>query len=498
MKGVVASGHRRVTEVACRVLATGGNAFDAAVAAGFASPVAEPALTSLGGGGFLLAHTAAGHQILFDFFVDTPGRGRPARDREPHFLPVTVRFPASEQVFNVGLGSVAVPGNVRGLLHVHRRLGRLPLAEVLAPAVELAREGTELEERQAYFLALLQPIMTLTPAGRALFALGGRYRGRGERFANPELATFLETLPRDGERELYEGGLAARVARDMREGGGGLGEADLAAYRVVERAPLAGRYRGRTLLTNPPPSPGGVLLALSLRLLEEHSVVPFGSGEHLATLVAVMREVDLLREREGTDCGAPPEAALAASLARVRRSSGGTTHVSVCDAEGNVASMTTSNGEGSGYVMPGTGIMLNNMLGEEDLHPHGFHAATPGERVASMMAPSILLDGGRVVLALGSGGSKRIRTALLQVVSDVIDFAMDVRSAVEAPRLHWDGRCVQVEPGWSTPALEALRRREAVNLWPVQDVYFGGVHAAAPDGDAAGDPRRGGHAARVV
>ena len=170
----VASGHPEVTAAASVILGAGGNAFDAAVAAGFAAAVAEPALTSLGGGGFLLARAASGQTTLFDFFVDTPGRRLPARRLEPHFLPVTVRFPASEQEFNVGLGSVATPGALRGYLHVHRRLGRLPLAEVLAPAARLAREGLPITAKQAYFLDLLTPIMTLTTAGRALYQPEGR------------------------------------------------------------------------------------------------------------------------------------------------------------------------------------------------------------------------------------------------------------------------------------------------------------------------------------
>jgi gamma-glutamyltranspeptidase / glutathione hydrolase len=497
--GIVAAGHPAVAEAAACVLRAGGNAFDAAVAAGFASAVAEPALTSLGGGGFLLARTAEGWEALFDFFVDTPGRGLAPGALDPHFLPVVVRFPASEQVFNVGLGSVAVPGNVRGFLHVQRRLGRLPLRETLAPAVALARDGIELNAPQAYFLSLLEPIMTLTERGRSLFAPGGRYARRGARLRNLDLASFLASLAGDGERELYEGAIARQVAREMREGGGLLTEADLRAYRVVERDPARATYRGIRLLTNPPPSFGGSLLAFSLRLLEacELRALPPGSAPHLVRLVAVMQEADRRREAVLARPASPAGALLHESLERVRTASGGTTHVSVADAEGNVASMTTSNGEGSGYLVPGTGVMLNNMMGEDDLHPDGFHASPPGLRVASMMAPSVLLDGSRPRVVLGSGGSKRIRTALLQVISRVVDFDQDLRDAVEEPRVHWDGTCVQAEPGFAPEALARLRERWSVNEWPVRDIYFGGAHAVSPDGAAAGDPRRGGSTARV-
>jgi len=498
-KGVVASGHEGVTGAACEALRSGGNAFDAAVAAGFASAVAEPALTSLGGGGFLLARTAGGGSVLFDFFADTPGRGLPEQALEPHFLPVTVRFPGCDQLFNVGLGSVAVPGNLRGFLHVHRRLGQLPLVEVIAPAVRLAREGLLLNARQAYFLDLLKPIMTLTPNGCALFEPEDHYLQAGDRFTNPELAAFLETLPEVGDREFYEGEIARRIVQDMGQGGGLLTAADLAGYTVIEREPLSIDYRGLRLLTNPPPAFGGSLIALSLRLLEAGamSAWPFGSPAHLARLVAVMVEVDRLRQQGYLDSATCPDAMIAASVNRVRTAAGGTTHVSVCDAQGNAASMTTSNGEGSGYLAPGTGVMLNNMMGEDDLHPDGFHASPPGQRVASMMSPSLLLDGEAVRLAFGSGGSKRIRTAMLQVLSAVVDFGMSVHEAVEAPRLHWDGECVQAEPGFAESALQALEPRWPVNRWAVRNVYFGGVHSVSPAGEGAGDPRRGGSAVVV-
>jgi gamma-glutamyltranspeptidase/glutathione hydrolase len=496
MKSGVASGHPQVCEAACEVLRTGGNAFDAVVAAGFASAVAEPALTSLGGGGFLLARTAHGQATLFDFFVNTPGYGLNPGQLEPHFLPMTVRFPGCEQIFNIGLGSAAVPGNLRGYLHVHSRLGRLPLAEIVAPAVKLAREGVILNAKQAYFLDLLRPIMTLSPAGCVLFQPDGRYLQEGDHYTNPQLAAFLEALPEGGEQEFYQGEIARRIAHDMKVGQGLITGADLAAYRVIERQPLAIDYRGFRLLTNPLPSFGGSLIALSLKLLESCKVdqLSFGSAAHLALLVTVMAEVERCRNEGFKGLEDLCETELAKSLERIRYACGGTTHISVCDAEGNTASMTTSNGEGSGYVVPGMGIMLNNMLGEDDLHPDGFHASPPGMRVASMMSPSLLLRGEQVRLVLGSGGSKRIRTAMLQVISHVVDFDMSIKGAVEAPRLHWDGTHVQIEPGFPGTTLATLQQRWTVNQWSVQDVYFGGVNAVSPFGEGAGDPRRGGHA----
>ncbi len=498
--GRVASGHPLVTAAAAEILSAGGNAFDAAVAAGFAAAAAEPALTSLGGGGFLLARTADGRARVYDFFVDTPGRGRALADVEPHFVPVTLRFPASEQTFNVGLGSVAVPGNLAGFLQVHETLGRLSLRSVVAPAVRLAREGVPVNARQAYFLSLLAPILTLTPGAAAIFAPKGRTPAEGELLCNPDLAETLENLPEDLGSRFYEGVTAERLVEDMDGGAGLVTREDLSAYRVIAREPLSFEYRGQRVLTNPPPSLGGALIALSFSLLEKIDLagVRFGSPEHLAAWISVMQEVESLRAAGEVPSFSTDAVALEGGTGRVRRFQRGTTHVSVADREGNVASLTTSNGEGSGYVVPGTGIMLNNMLGEDDLHPDGFHASPPGERVASMMAPSVLLEDDRVRLVVGSGGSKRIRTAIFQVLSSVVDFGLSARDAVEAPRVHWDGERIQAEPeAVDAEAARLVAGLGPLNAWPERDVYFGGVHAVEPGRDGAGDPRRGGSAMEV-
>jgi len=484
-RGAVASGHPCVSEAAAELLRAGGNAFDAAVAAGFAAAAAEPMFTSLGGGGFLLARTAAGRETLFDFFADTPGRG--AGTCEPHFVPMTVRFPAQDQLFNIGLGSVAVPGTLAGLLHVHEALGRRALADAIAPTVRLAREGVVQIAHQAYALKLLEPIHTLTRRCARLYDPGGRTPEEGERLANPALADLLERLPAEGAAAFYAGDVARGVEEEMREGGGLLTAADLAAYRVIERRPLLADHAGRRVLTNPPPARGGALLAFSLGV---HAALPkpdWDASDRVLALVEVMREVE--RRREG---GLPLDAADAA-----RRASGGTTHVSVIDAEGNAASLSLSNGEGSGYVAPGTGILLNNMLGEDDLHPDGFHVSPPGERIASGMAPTLVLEDGAPRFALGSGGSKRIRTAIAQVLLASLDHGLPLRECVEAPRLHWDGECVQLEPGFPKAAVAALEARYPVNAWPERNLYFGGVHAVAGPGEAAADPRRDGATAVV-
>lgn len=488
------------------MLESGGNAFDAAVAAGFAGSVAEPALTSLGGGGFLLARTSEGRTALFDFFVNTPGKGGSARRGQPHFFPVTVEFPGSSQVFNIGLGSVAVPGTLAGLLHVHRLLGTLPLKEVLAPAIEYASRGIELNRHQAYFLDLLRPIMLHSEEGRSLFLKeDGSFVKEGDTITNPDLAAFLEELASssgEAAREIYEGMTGRKLVSEMERGGGLLTMEDLEDYEVVQRRPLSVDFKGFRLLTNPPPSFGGFFISIGLAILDRLPMDSCGFGElpHLFFLASSMQKVEECRKGLGTRLEMPEgpwflEQAQAILEAFGPGFSRGTTHVSITDGLGNAASMTTSNGEGSGCYIPGTGIMLNNMMGEDDLHPEGFHSAPPGIRVASMMSPSLLMRDDRLVLVLGSGGSKRIRTAITQVLLDWTVYEMGITDAVEAPRIHWDGQVLQVEPGLSGRSLEGLSDAFELNVWDRKDVYFGGVHAVDPiKGEAAGDSRRGGAA----
>jgi gamma-glutamyltranspeptidase / glutathione hydrolase len=498
-KSIVASGHTLVSDSAGAILAAGGNAFDAVVAAGFASTLVEQTLTSLGGGGFLLGHSEEYNQdLFFDFFVDTPGCGRLQSEVEPHFFPVTVQFSGAPQDFNVGLGSVAVPGTVKGLLHVHQKLGRMPLQDVVQPAIELAR-GHRLNCRQAYFLSLLRPITTMFPEGKELYGDGDSALVEGDILRNHKAAVFLEQLIDDLGDSFYRGDIAKAIDEDMRNGNGLLTLEDLSSYKVIERAPLKLPYRDAKFLTAPAPSIGGLLIGLSLALQGAHKVpeCSWDSTEHLMNTLGLMQEVEILREQGITTVGQFEEflendGLFSASVNQYRLFSRGTTHVSIADSEGNCASMTCSNGEGSGYFAPGTGIMLNNMMGEDDLHPDGFHSSPPGQRVASMMSPSMLVKDGRVELVIGSGGSKRIRTAISQVLVQVTDFNRPLQKAVDAPRLYWDGSCLQVEPGFSVEAMNALKERVDVNIWDEIDVFFGGVHAVVPGCEGAGDLRRGG------
>lgn len=507
--GAVAAGHELTADAAADMLRAGGNAFDAALAALCAACVAEPVLCSLGGGGFMLARTAAGETTVFDFFTHTPRRRRP--EDELDFFPIHADFGTARQEFHIGLGAIATPGVVRGLFDIHRRLGSMPMTEIVTPAVEHARRGVVLNALQAYIFRVVAPIYTATPEALAIYGGGrgdGQPAGEGDRVVQPQLADTLEALAREGDDLFYRGEIAAEIDRACRQGGGHLGRDDLEHYRVAHRAPLHLDYRGARFATNAPPASGGLLIGFALRLLDQAppGKWSFGSRQHLTLLAEVMDQTNRARVEArldaGVEAGAPrllDPALLERYRRHVRGRAGalrGTTHISVMDRHGNLASLTLSNGEGCGRMLPGTGVMLNNMLGEEDINPGGFHRWTPGQRMTSMMSPSMLQwPDGRTV-ALGSGGSNRIRSAILQVVSNLADFGMEVEDAVQAPRIHFEGGRLSVEDLFGGNVVRALAAAHAdTHVWEERNLFFGGVHAVEFDGRCfrgAGDGRRGG------
>ncbi|GBE40733.1 acylase ACY 1 [bacterium BMS3Bbin09] len=502
MKGAVATGHPLTAMAATEMLSAGGNAFDAAVAAGFASVVAEPSLTSLGGGGFMLAHIEEKEDILFDFFVNTPGLGNNEKIK-PVMTPANIVFPECSQVFHIGLGSVAVPGMLKGLLHIHRRLCTLPIKTILVPALSYLKEGVETIGPQDIFLDLLKPIFTSTDYGKKIHTINGQYIKLHDKIFNPLLKDFYEEIA-ENRCNIYSGKTAQKLVEAMKEHNGMVTLEDLAAYEVIERKPLRIKYRDREILTNPPPASGGIMLALSMHFLEniDLSRHPRNSEEILITLVELMKEMQPSRILKNgnhitypflNDVTAPLIESFKKSVSKKTFiSTQGTTQISVVDEKGNAASMTTSNGSGSGCYIPGTGIMLNNMMGEDDLHPDGFFSSPPNIRVSSMMTPTITLKNGRVSTVLGSGGSKRIKTAILQVLINIIDFEYSLKDAAESPRVHFEDGVVHAEPGIPAGTIEKLRKHYKVHQWDKKNMYFGGVHCVNTEMEGWGDSRRGG------
>ncbi|HXV05700.1 MAG TPA: gamma-glutamyltransferase [Solirubrobacterales bacterium] len=496
MRGVVAAGHPITAEVGAGVLREGGNAVDAAVAAVLASFAVESPLTGFGAGGFMMVH-GAGETVLIDFFVAAPGKDGIERGAE--LVPVPVEFdPETIQTFYVGPASCGVPGTAAGLELALRRFGSAPLAALARPAIALAREGAPVNAEQAYILDILWPIHRRLEGTRELYAPGGRPLGEGDTFRFPELAEALERFGAEGAEPFYRGEVAAALSDFVVRGGGTLGPTDLASYEAVPRRPIGVRFRGTEVLTNPPPSSGGILIAYCLGLLER-----LGERSGVEQLVAAMGAANAARDKAFAEAlyGEELHAALLDPERLDLRAGdllGSTTHIAVLDDAGMCASVTCSNGSGSGVLAPGTGVILNNMLGEEDLNPLGFHAIAPGRRVPSMMAPTVVLRDGEIELGLGSAGSNRIRSAILQTIVRAVEEGMGAGEAVRAPRLHFEQGIVQAEPGIDEEALARIEARGVpVFRRPRINLFFGGVQAVARDaanGDysGGGDPRRGG------
>jgi gamma-glutamyltranspeptidase/glutathione hydrolase len=497
--GVVAAGHPLTAEVGAQVLREGGNAVDAAVCAVLASFAVESPLTGFGAGGFMMVHRG-GETTLLDFFVAAPGRDGIERGAE--LVPVQVHFDAETvQTFYVGPVSCGVPGTAVGLEEALRRFGSVPLAELVKPGVSLAREGAPVNAEQAYILDILEPIHARLEGTRELYAPAGRTLREGEVFRFAELAEALERFGAEGAEPFCRGEIAAALSEYVVKHGGTLGPEDLAGYETVERQPIRTSFRDTEVLTNPPPSSGGILIAYCLGLLER-----LGGSSGPEQLVAAMGAANAARGEAFAealyDDGLEASLLDSGSLDRAAGDLlGSTTHISVLDRDGMCANVTCSNGSGSGVLVPGTGVILNNMLGEEDLNPLGFHSIAPGRRVPSMMAPTVVLRGGEIEIGLGSAGSNRIRSAILQTIVRAVEQGMGAGEAVRAPRLHFEQGAVQAEPGIDEEALARIEargipvlRRPAINL------FFGGTQAVARErGSGAlsggGDPRRGGSVA---
>jgi len=470
MQGVVAAGDRHTARAAAEVMRAGGNAVDAAVAGAFAAFVAEPLLASAGGAGMLTVAMPDGPAAVVDFFSPVPGRG--PRPEKLDFEEVRINFGSAVQSFHIGHGSVAPPLALPGLVLASKRFGHLPLEALVAPAAAMARDGVELGREGALVFELLWPIQERSPEALAL--AGGARPVQGSTIRNPELAVLLEELAREGASPTW---FDEAILRDFGPGAGGqLSREDLESAEPQITAPIELALGDWTALTSP--RPGGASVA---RILSEL----FGSGAGADEAAEVVRVAEACRSARDT------RAVLSAR--------GSTTHVSAIDKDGGAASITLTNGEGCGYVARGTGVQLNNFLGEEDLNPGGFHLHDAGGALPTMIAPTIALRDGRPALVLGSGGSNRIRSIVSQVLARVVR-GESLEAAVLAPRVHAEQDDAWVELSGRTDPdaiVRALQERfERVHPFPGPAFFFGGVHTAAvsPGGarQGVGDARRGG------
>ena len=495
----VACGHRETTKAAASVLRHGGNAVDALIAAAWTACVAEPVLCSPGGGGHALLRMRGRAPVVADFFTQTP-RARRLKDLD--FYPIQGNFGSEVQEFHIGLAAAAVPGLVAGLFAMHQRYATLPMSELVKPAVTLARQGLELNAVQVEALRILEPIVRTDDDSARMFGLASATAplpAVGDPVGNANLGNFMESIALEGAESFYSGDIATRISAMSATRGGHLALLDLQRYRVRWRRPMQWRLNGDTRVwSNPPPAFGGLMVALMTQALARRLApgTGFGSRHHLEAMVDAMRlSQDQRGQLERPDCLRSSRVLMQAyrHLGRTHlRTVRGTTQISIRDGAGNLAGTTLSNGEGCGRVVPGCGFMLNNMLGEEDLNRLGFENWPRNRRLSSMMAPTLVEHAGMRIM-LGSGGSNRIRTAIAQVLCNVMHFGMDLQDAVEAPRFHLEGDVLSMErgtPGWSESADAWLNVGfPDARRWSGRSLYFGGVHAVTDDAQAA-DPRR--------
>lgn len=471
MKYAISCGHKLTAWAAEEALKAGGNALDAAVAAYAVSWVTEPCMSGPGGGGFALVHFDQKIRAI-DFFCKTPGRKRPASDIE--FVPITIDFGGTTDVFHVGHGSMAVPGAVDGLFTLHAMGARMPVPELLEPAILIAREGHILEPFQHYDLELLSEILGRAEQGRSLFFNGREIKSLGSVIAMSQLADFIDFLGREGRQAFYDGEIARRIEGMCAEYGGHIDLEDLAAYRSAVSEPAVTDIDQYRICTHGHPSVGGKLL---LAILEK-TVADLRQGKQMpVAMLDAIASVWTQRSRWHLPGSVLKE--------------GGTTHFDVIDGEGNAVSLSTSIGEGSGCYIPGTEIQMNNMLGEMDLLPEGMHNWVPDMRVQTMMTPTLCVthDGGDRI-ATGSGGSTRIPFMISQVLFYLINRGMSLQDAVRAPRVHLHNGIWQAEPGFRCPPEIPA---EKWNVWRETNLFFGGVHSARKRGNvwtAAADARR--------
>jgi gamma-glutamyltranspeptidase / glutathione hydrolase len=439
MRGAIAAGHPLSAEAGARVLADGGNAVDALLAAAFTAFVTEGPLTGPAGGGLLLVHEAGGRTTLLDCFFAVPA------ERLGEMEEVVVDFEdAGTQVFHVGEGSVAVPGLVAGLQEAHRRFATRPWAELVDPAHQLAVGGLDCDPPRVFLHGILAAILLRDESGRRVY-------GDPERVVTADLRPTLERL-RDAPAEAV-----AELLPEYAD--------DLARYEVVELDPLETAVLGRRVLAAPAPSRGGRVV---LDILESLSAAEEPSLED---------EAQAVLHAYGAWGSGPLT---------------GTTHISVIDASGTAAALSSTLGAGSGVFRGGA--QLNNMLGELDVI--GLEPKEPGTRLPTMLTPTLALEDHAPRLVLGSAGSVRLAGAIAQVAWRVLSAATPVSDAIDAPRLHADGSTLHVEGGWPDNEVGALGGSWEVVRWSGRNLYFGGVQAVELRADgtlaAAGDPRRGG------
>ena len=503
--GMVVSVHHLASDAGLDVLREGGNAVDAAVATGFALAVVHPAAGNLGGGGFMLLRTHDGHATFIDYREKAPLAATETMYQDAHGNV----FPAdSPESSIIGYRSIATPGSVAGMVYAERKYGKLGLARVMAPAIQLAENGFVLTAEEAH--ELTDPYLARFPDSKRIFQRDGNLYKEGETFKQPELARTLQRIAADPD-DFYHGKIAHELVDELHKGGALLTLEDLAQFTVVERAPVTGSFHNYTVISAPPPSSGGIVLISALNILESYDLAKLGdrtpASIHFITEAyrrAYMDRSDYLGDpdynpipvaqltskkyAEAWRAGIDPNLATpSASLVRpagflppapktpgqYHHESDQTTHYSVVDSEGNAVSVTTTlnNSFGSHVTAGSLGFLLNDEMDDFASKmgvPNMFgliqgpaNAIAPGKRPLSSMTPTIVLEDGKLRFVLGSPGGARIITTVANIFLSAAEGGLNIQQAVDAPRFHhqYQPDKLYLEPGFTPETVAALQAR---------------------------------------
>ena len=475
------------------MLRAGGNAVDGVLAAAFTSFIAEPIMSQPYGGGFLMVQQRGErHAHLLDFYGHTP-KMKTSQEALDNRV-VEADFGQTKQKFHIGAGTIAASGLALGFAEALAQFGTMTLPQLAAQAICLAREGIVLDQKQA---DIFQVVAAVLQSDKDAMALYGNDKGallqKGELWRNEALGDVLEVWAQEGARFMSEGE-AARALLEITEQGGAVRAEDLRDYQVKAREPLAIKYKGVDIFANPPPSAGGVLIKLALSLLEETQPIDVASA--LTKLYHAREALGHLSDPSKGEALLAPE--VLAELRARPKFWRGTTHISAIDERGLGASLSITNGAGSGLIAKGTGIHLNDMLGEPELMPQTANgdealAFPPDVRLCSMMSP-MMVSAREHFISMGGAGSTRIPSALVQTLLPLLD-GKSCEEAVAAPRMHYEER-LSFEDFFNQSQKESLLTAYPdAEVWQERAMFFGGVNVARlSDGelDAAADPRRAG------
>lgn len=493
----IASSTQLSADAGAQIAAAGGNAVDVAIAASLVANCTEPGVSALGGGGYVTVSSPSGDPVTIDGNVEMPGRGLAPERLGQGAWEATISYGSGVTTL-VGHGSVGTPGALAAYDMAWQRYGSLPWRELLQPAIDIIRPGFPMSQASHNYLKYSHEVVYgwQAQSREALHSDDGKLLDVGDTIRVNDLAESLEQIAREGAGDFYRGDLAALIARDFEANGGVMTARDLAEYEAIARTPLRFVFGPWHLSTNPAPAVGGATLCAMLTLLNHK---PFGgwNASEAARMARIQRAV--LRHRfEHLDLAEEPERAIRDMLAHARegelaKASSSTVHTSVVDKDGLSCAITMSSGYGAGVISPGTGVWMNNCLGEIELNRRGLIAGPPGTRLPSNMAPTTGRHPDGRVLAIGSPGADRITSAILQTLVNHVQLGMPLAEAILQPRLHVelapDGDRVSYERGVPVDMIDMPCRE-----FEPMAMFFGGVGAAMRDRDgsfsAGADPRR--------